>query len=116
MLDYLLFLVLCTVTQAGILHLWLDSYLFSKVQKRLVQWRDGESRWRLLAYLFTCWQCFGVWVGWIVVFTFTLALPGTPIPPWDVPVIFLLGIATGLLSELLEFYVLSHISGYSQND
>lgn len=110
LIDILLFIGLCTIVQAGILRLWMDSYVFSKVQKFCKWMRDSTKVLHLVGYLLTCWQCFGTWVGWFVVWALASFMPCAPISADDWVLIFLFGIAVGFLSDLLEYYVISPLT------
>ena len=113
MLDVILFVMLCTAVQAAILRLWLDSYLFRPIQdwvtEKYTQYREKESRLAGVFYLLQCWQCFGVWIGWLTAYTLAWSIPDAPVDCRCPAAIFSIGIAVGLLSELFEFFVLSKI-------
>lgn len=113
MIDLILFVFLCTVVQAAILRLWLDSYLFHPIQKglekRFTEAREKKSPLTMVYYLFQCWQCFGVWVGWLVAYTLARFIPASPIDENCPAAIFCIGLAVGLLSDLFEFFVLAKI-------
>lgn len=109
MLNCIYFLLLCVVIQAAVLRIWFDSYLFQPVQEYLESKREIGG-WRgFLIKLATCYQCFGTWVGFVVAFGLAWFLPGAPFSPANVPCIFMFGVSTGMLSELLDLFVLSKL-------
>lgn len=109
--DSLLFLILCVLCQAGILRLWMDSYIFHLPQRFFAWLRDyHKGLLHIIGYLLTCWQCFGTWCGWFVVWLLAMFLPSAPFACDNYPCIFLFGIATGFVSELVEYYVISHLN------
>lgn len=110
MIDTLLFLLLCTVIQCGILRVWLDSELFRPVQTVLMESRETPGVVGFISRLLTCWQCFGVWTGWFVVFVLTWFLDSSPIQAFNIPVIFCMGIGVGFLSDLVEAFVIGRMN------
>ena len=109
MLNCIYFLLLSTVIQAAILRIWFDSTLFHPVQVYLESRREEQGWVGFLVKLATCYQCFGTWVGFIVVLGLAWFLPNAPFGPLNVPCVFMFGVATGMLSELYDLFVISKL-------
>ena len=110
MIEFILFLCLSTVIQAAILRIWFDSTLFEPVQNYLQTIKDRRVI-GFFAKLLSCYQCFGAWMGFAVVWGLTYFSPYIPFSPWNIPCVFMFGLATGLLSEILDLFVLSKLRG-----
>lgn len=108
MVNLIVFLVLCLLVQIAIMRIWLNSELFSAVQDKLTYWRETKKGVvHYVCYLLTCWQCLGVWVSWGVVFPMAIYLPDPPINGDSYFVLIAVGLAIGLVSEIIEYYFLA---------
>ena len=108
MVNLIVFLVLCLLVQIAIMRIWLNSELFSAIQDKLTYWRETKKGVvHYVCYLLTGWQCLGVWVSWGVVFPMAIYLPDPPIKGDNYFVLIAVGLAIGLVSEIIEYYFLA---------
>lgn len=110
MIEFILYICVCTVIQVGILRIWMDSYIFRHVQSFLRKHREDKTPMGMLCYLCQCWQCFGIWMGWCVCFLTSAFLPSSPICVRNIPCILMSGVAVGFLSECVEAFIVSKLS------
>lgn len=113
MIDVILFVLVALVCQVGILRIWFDSKLFQKTQAYLTVIKKCPGPIGFVAQMATCWQCSGIWTGWLVCFTMAACIPASPIP-WYSPANLLLGVAVGFLSECVETFVVSKLTSYAE--
>ena len=112
MIDVVLFLAMAVICQVGILRIWFDSKLFQKAQENLNARKSSPGLDGFVAKMATCWQCSGIWTGWLVCFTMAAFIPSSPVP-WYSPVNILFGIAVGFMSECIEMLVVSKLPSYT---
>ena len=113
LIDVLIFLLVALLCQVGILRIWFDSKLFQTTQAHLNVLKADPGLRGFVAKMATCWQCSGIWTGWLVCFTMSACIPASPIP-WYSPVNLFLGVAVGFLSECVETFVVSKLTSYAQ--
>lgn len=108
-MNLLQFILICVLVHVGLLRVWFDTELFSDVQEFLAKYREDDSTFGLVCRMLSCWQCFGVWMGWLVVFVLARHLPDAPVFCENIVLVLLLGPAVGFLSELVEYYIVSEL-------